>query len=49
MSKSDAVLELERIATDLENDVALCQTREQHLRMAQRLADVRALIARAAA
>ncbi len=44
--RSETVEELETIAVNLERDISLAQTRDQHLRMSQRLAEVRALIAR---
>lgn len=40
---------LGHLAESLERDIALAQTRDQHLRLAQRLADVRALVADLAA
>ena len=44
MTRSEAVAELERIALNLEADLARAQTRDQHLAISQRVSEVRALI-----
>ena len=49
MTRDEAAEALRAIAEDLEADVRLCQTRDQHVRMSRRLADVRALLAGLAA
>ena len=43
MTRGEAIERLDELASRLEADVRLCQTRDQHLRCAQRLAEVRAL------
>jgi hypothetical protein len=45
VTRHDAAARLEAIARDLERDIELAQTRDQHVRLCGRLADVRALAA----
>ena len=43
MLRSEVDARLAELASRLESDVRLAQTRDQHIRMSQRLAEVRAL------
>lgn len=44
MTRSEAIAAATRIADDLERDLELCSTRDEHMRVASRLADARALV-----
>lgn len=41
---SDIQLKLEQLLAELERDLQLCTTRDQHIRVAQRIADVRLIL-----
>jgi len=46
MTRTEAVEDLEALAGRLESDLRLARTRDEHVRVAQRLAEVRDLAAR---